>query len=60
MPRPAVMDSDTCNVIYVDRNVHAPRLVRSSTAELHETGELRSNLELLLNAFGHGELVTCF
>lgn len=58
MPRPAVMDSETCNVIYVDRNVHKPRLVSSPAAELHETGELRSNLELLLNAFGHVHLCT--
>ncbi|KAI1148068.1 hypothetical protein F4825DRAFT_454848 [Nemania diffusa] len=46
------MDSDTCNVIYVDRNVYKSRFLGSRTAELHETGDLRANLELLLSAFG--------
>jgi hypothetical protein len=49
------MDSDTCNVIYVDRNVYQDRLLGSPTVDLNETGELRANLELLLNAFGHGQ-----
>ncbi|RYC61193.1 hypothetical protein CHU98_g5018 [Xylaria longipes] len=49
------MDSNPCNVIYVDRNVCENRLIESSTAELLETGELRTNLKLLLDAFGHGE-----
>ncbi|KAI1191249.1 hypothetical protein F5B17DRAFT_329052 [Nemania serpens] len=53
MPQSAMMDSDICNLIYVDRNVHESRLLASPTAELRETGELRANLELLLNAFGH-------
>lgn len=57
MPQSAMMDSDICNLIYVDRNVHESRLLASPTAELRETGELRANLELLLNAFGHGELI---
>ncbi|KAI1353064.1 hypothetical protein F5Y01DRAFT_67179 [Xylaria sp. FL0043] len=48
------MDSDTsCNVIYVDRNVYKNRLLGLPDADLHETGDLRANLELLLNAFGH-------
>ncbi|KAI0434065.1 hypothetical protein F5Y09DRAFT_4715 [Xylaria sp. FL1042] len=51
------MDSDTsCNVIYVDRNVYKNRLLRLPGADLHETGDLRTNLELLLNAFGHVHL----
>ncbi|KAI0909809.1 hypothetical protein F4823DRAFT_407599 [Ustulina deusta] len=53
------MDSDTCcNVIYVDRNVYKDRLLRLPTTDLHETGELRANVELLLNAFGHVHLCT--
>ncbi|KAI3336401.1 HD-domain/PDEase-like protein [Xylariaceae sp. AK1471] len=52
------MDSNTCNVIYVDRNVYQDRLLGSPTADLKETGELRANLELLLNAFGHVHLCT--
>ncbi|GAP88490.2 putative 3 5 -cyclic nucleotide phosphodiesterase [Rosellinia necatrix] len=52
------MDSDTCNVIYVDQNVHKRRLLKLPTADLRETGELRANLELLLNAFGHVYLCT--
>ncbi|KAI0480523.1 HD-domain/PDEase-like protein [Xylariaceae sp. FL0804] len=47
------MDSATCNVIYVDRNVSQDRLLGPSAEEVGETGELRDNLELLLNAFGH-------
>ncbi|KAH9898896.1 HD-domain/PDEase-like protein [Xylariomycetidae sp. FL2044] len=47
------MDSSTCNVIYVDRNVLQDRLIGSSDIEdLGESGELRENLELLVNAFG--------
>ncbi|KAI5859321.1 HD-domain/PDEase-like protein [Durotheca rogersii] len=52
MPLPAVMDSATCNVIYVDRNVHEDRILRLSSAKLSESGELRANLGLLLDAFG--------
>ncbi|KAI8635069.1 HD-domain/PDEase-like protein [Xylariaceae sp. FL1651] len=52
------MDSATCNIIYVDRKVHQDRLLRSFTADVYETGELRTNLELLLNAFGHVHLCT--
>ncbi|KAI1821329.1 HD-domain/PDEase-like protein [Xylaria intraflava] len=52
------MDRDTCNIIYVDRNVYQDRVLRSPTAYLHETGELRANLELLLNAFDHVYLCT--
>ncbi|KAI0448937.1 hypothetical protein F5B21DRAFT_77950 [Xylaria acuta] len=58
MPRSAIMDSNTCNVIYVDRNVYEDRLIESPTAELLETGELRANLRLLLDAFGHVYLCT--
>ncbi|KAI0380897.1 HD-domain/PDEase-like protein [Hypomontagnella monticulosa] len=46
------MDSETCNVIYVDRNVHEDRLLGSTGTELSESGELRNNLALLLDAFG--------
>ncbi|KAI1429242.1 hypothetical protein F5Y12DRAFT_797491 [Xylaria sp. FL1777] len=53
------MDNDTgCNVIYVDRNVYKDRLLRLPATDLHETGELRANLKLLLNAFGHVHLCT--
>ncbi|KAJ2984927.1 hypothetical protein NUW58_g5805 [Xylaria curta] len=52
------MDSNTCNVIYVDRNVCKDRLLGSPAADFHETGELRANLELLLNAFGQVHLCT--
>ncbi|GAW11209.1 hypothetical protein ANO14919_005510 [Xylariales sp. No.14919] len=52
------MDSDTCNVIYVDRNVYKDRLLELSAADLHETGELRANLTLLLKAFGRVHLCT--
>jgi hypothetical protein len=52
------MDSATCNVIYVDRAVYQSRLLESPTVDLYETGELRENLELLLNAFGPSEFVT--
>ncbi|KAI1502731.1 hypothetical protein F5X99DRAFT_417718 [Biscogniauxia marginata] len=52
------MDSATCNVIYVDRNVLRDRLLGSSAAELEETGELRINLELLVNAFGDVHVCT--
>ncbi|KAI1450938.1 HD-domain/PDEase-like protein [Annulohypoxylon stygium] len=47
------MDSATCNVIYVDRNVLEDRTLGSSGAEIPETGELRNNLGLLLDAFGN-------
>ncbi|KAI6091089.1 HD-domain/PDEase-like protein [Hypoxylon rubiginosum] len=47
------MDSATCNVIYVDRNVHADRSLGSSGPELTESGELGDNLGLLLDAFGN-------
>ncbi|OTB08628.1 hypothetical protein M426DRAFT_7361 [Hypoxylon sp. CI-4A] len=46
------MDSATCNVIYVDRNVVEDRLLGHERTELPETGELRDNLGLLLDAFG--------
>ncbi|KAI0840445.1 HD-domain/PDEase-like protein [Hypoxylon sp. FL0890] len=46
------MDSSTCNVIYVDRNVLEDGLLRSSSTELPEARELRDNLRLLLDAFG--------
>ncbi|KAI1808419.1 3',5'-cyclic-nucleotide phosphodiesterase regA [Daldinia bambusicola] len=46
------MDSTTCNVIYVDRNVLEDRSLRSESTELHESGELGDNLGLLLDAFG--------
>ncbi|KAF2972164.1 hypothetical protein GQX73_g1442 [Xylaria multiplex] len=52
------MDSNTCNIIYVDRNVYKDRLLESSTADFRETGELRANLTLLLNAFGRVHLCT--
>ncbi|KAK9416140.1 putative Phosphodiesterase [Seiridium unicorne] len=51
------MDSATCNVIYVDRNVrNSIRLNTNSTtsdldAALGESSELRENLSLLLDAF---------
>ncbi|KAI0010145.1 HD-domain/PDEase-like protein [Xylariaceae sp. FL0662B] len=47
------MDSATCNVIYVDRNVLDDRTLWPSGPEMFESGELRDNLELLLNAFGN-------
>ncbi|KAI1078422.1 HD-domain/PDEase-like protein [Whalleya microplaca] len=47
------MDSATCNVIYVDRNLLEDRLLWPAGAVVPETGELRDNLELLLNAFGN-------
>ncbi|KAI1117937.1 hypothetical protein F5Y14DRAFT_291030 [Nemania sp. NC0429] len=56
MPQSAMMDSDICNVIYVDRNVHESRLLGSPPVDLRETGELRANLELLLHAFGNVHL----
>ncbi|CAJ2509963.1 Uu.00g058630.m01.CDS01 [Anthostomella pinea] len=46
------MESAKCNVIYVDRNATQSRLLGPSTAELEEAGELRDNLDLLVNAFG--------
>ncbi|KAI0400395.1 hypothetical protein F4802DRAFT_602108 [Xylaria palmicola] len=52
------MDSATCNVIYVDRNAHKDRLLGSPTTDLDETGDLRANLKLLLDAFGHVHLCT--
>ncbi|KAI2637354.1 HD-domain/PDEase-like protein [Xylaria nigripes] len=52
------MERDACNIIYVDRNVYQDRLLRSPAAYLHETGELRANLEMLLNAFDHVHLCT--
>ncbi|KAI0105422.1 hypothetical protein GGR51DRAFT_186941 [Nemania sp. FL0031] len=58
MPPSATMDSDICNVIYVDRNVYKSRLLGSSAADLLETGDLRANLKLLLNAFGHVHVCT--
>ncbi|KAI1437727.1 hypothetical protein GGR50DRAFT_23300 [Xylaria sp. CBS 124048] len=51
------MDRDSCHIIYVDRNVYQDRVLRSP-AYLHETGELRANLELLLNTFEHVHLCT--
>lgn len=54
------MDSATCNVIYVDRNVRCDtQLVNSSTEEdigtaLGDSGELRTNVQLILYAFGNG------
>ncbi|KAI0200417.1 hypothetical protein F4808DRAFT_450836 [Astrocystis sublimbata] len=47
------MDSNTCNVIYVDRNVCDNRSIESPDEELLEIGELRGNLKLLLDAFGN-------
>ncbi|KAI0128919.1 3'5'-cyclic nucleotide phosphodiesterase [Xylariales sp. AK1849] len=53
----AIMDSATCNVIYVDRNVRDDTLLSASstetdvTAALGETGQLRANLSLLIDAF---------
>lgn len=52
------MDSATCNVIYVDRNVLEDRLLGPTGTELSESGELRDNLALLLNAFGDGRFMT--
>lgn len=55
------MDSATCNVIYVDRNVHnAGRLTAASNtleldATLGDSHGLRANLSLLLAAFGEGK-----
>lgn len=57
------MDSATCNVIYVDRNVRCDtQLANSSTAEdigtaLGDSGELRTNVQLILYAFGNGTSV---
>lgn len=48
------MDSATCNVVYVDRNVLEDRFLGSDRTELSESGELRDNLGLLLDAFGDG------
>lgn len=54
------MDSATCNVIYVDRNVcdDAQLSSRSATSDvdaaLGQSGQLRANLSLLLDAFGDG------
>ncbi|KAI1363713.1 hypothetical protein F5Y08DRAFT_340421 [Xylaria arbuscula] len=50
------MDNDICNVIYVDKNVYESGLVSLPAADLRETGHLRANLNLLLNAFGHVHL----
>ena len=50
-----MMDNDICNVIYVDRNVCESRLVSLPATDLQETGDLRANLDVLLDAFGHGE-----
>ncbi|KAH8165066.1 hypothetical protein CIB48_g3202 [Xylaria polymorpha] len=50
------MDSNTCNVIYVDRKIYEGRLIESPTTELLETADLRANLKLLLDAFGHVHL----
>ncbi|KAK8048656.1 3'5'-cyclic nucleotide phosphodiesterase [Apiospora phragmitis] len=56
------MDSATCNVIYVDRNVRCDtQLANSSTAEdisaaLGDSGELRSNVQLILHAFGNAHV----
>lgn len=49
------MDSATCNVIYVDRNVLEDRSLGSESTELPESGELGDNLGLLLDAFGNGQ-----
>ncbi|KAL7627006.1 3',5'-cyclic-nucleotide phosphodiesterase [Parahypoxylon ruwenzoriense] len=49
------MDSATCNVIYVDRNVIQDRTLGPSSVEVPESGELRDNLGLLLDAFGDGQ-----
>ncbi|KAK8140542.1 3'-5'-cyclic-nucleotide phosphodiesterase regA [Apiospora sp. TS-2023a] len=56
------MDSATCNVIYVDRNVRCDtQLANSSTAEdigtaLGDSGELRTNVQLILYAFGNAHV----
>ncbi|KAK8114080.1 uncharacterized protein PG998_001430 [Apiospora kogelbergensis] len=56
------MDSATCNVIYVDRNVRCDtQLVNSSTEEdigtaLGDSGELRTNVQLILYAFGNAHV----
>ncbi|KAI1393707.1 HD-domain/PDEase-like protein [Hypoxylon trugodes] len=52
------MDSATCNVIYVDRNVFEDRSLGSESTELPESGELRDNLGLLLDAFGDVHVCT--
>ncbi|KAK5631987.1 hypothetical protein RRF57_007701 [Xylaria bambusicola] len=39
-----------------DRDVYKNRLLRSPATDLHETGDLRANLNLLLNTFGHVHL----
>ncbi|KAI1326359.1 HD-domain/PDEase-like protein [Xylariaceae sp. FL0255] len=51
------MDSSTCNVIYVDRNVSHKGALESTSTDFVETGELRTNLQLLINAFG--QVHTC-
>ncbi|KAK8089994.1 hypothetical protein PG997_004955 [Apiospora hydei] len=56
------MDSATCNVIYVDRNVRCDtELANSSSAEeigtaLGDSGELRTNVQLILYAFGNAHV----
>ncbi|KAI0390531.1 HD-domain/PDEase-like protein [Xylariaceae sp. FL0594] len=52
------MDINTCNVVYVDRNVYQDRLLESRTSDILEAGDLRANLELLLSSFGHVRLCT--
>lgn len=54
------MDSATCNVIYVDRNVRDDTELRTLstvsdvTAVLGESTELQANLKLLVDAFREG------
>lgn len=54
------MDSATCNIIYVDRNVRAESQLTASSAPadidvaLGESVELRASVQLLLEAFGNG------
>lgn len=56
------MDSATCNIIYVDRNVRAESQLTAFSAPadidvaLGESVELRASVQLLLEAFGNGML----
>ncbi len=61
------MDTDTCNVVYVDRSVREDRVVRlhpngaghlrgagSDSDDQWESPSLRDNVGLLLEVFGQG------